>query len=341
MSLSTHLKNTIDKESALSIFKDMQRIRKMEEESARLYTEEKIRGFLHLYIGEEAIASTIIPLLEKGDQIFATYREHAHALIRGVSMKKIFAEMFGKKTGCSKGRGGSMHLFDTSHAFYGGNAIVAGHVPLAVGVALANKMQKNNLISVCFFGEGAIAEGVFHESINIASLWKLPILFICENNYYAMGTSLERSESQVNLIKKIKSYEIEAVRVNGMSTSHLYEASQLAIDYVRTKQTPYFLECETYRFRAHSMFDPELYRSKEEVTRWKKSDPIDSLKKLLFELNWLTEDQFINSEKEIESEVSQAIAYAQSAEAEDISEALKNFIDKDKNGNDYISSSTS
>lgn len=341
MKLTDHLKEIVPKDKALHIYENMLGIRRMEEVSARLYTEEKIRGFLHLYIGQEAIASTIIPLLEKKDQIFATYREHAHAFVRGISFKKIFAEMFGKVTGCSRGRGGSMHLFDTRLAFYGGNAIVASHLPVAAGIALANKFKMNNLISVCFFGEGAISEGAFHETMNIAQTWKLPILFICENNYYAMGTSLERSQSQVNLTTRAKSYNIESQRVNGMSISDLFEVGQTAVKYVRDNKKPFFLECDTYRFSAHSMFDPELYRSKEEVNRWKKNDPLIIYTKMLKDLNWI-DDHIINDiNSRIEKNISEAIEFAQNSDEETFEEAIKDFITKEQSVENDLPTSSS
>lgn len=326
MSLTKHLQERIDRDTAKTILYNMISIRSIEQSCAQLYAEEKIRGFLHLYIGEEAIASTIIPLLKKDDQIFATYREHAHAFVRGISLNQIIAEMFGKITGCCKGRGGSMHLFDVSNAFYGGNAIVAGHLPLAVGCSLANKKFNNNLISVCFFGEGAIAEGVFHESINIAQLWKLPILLICENNYYAMGISIERSQSQINLIKKIESYNIKCSRVNGMSVSHIYEEAQKAIEYVRKEQRPFFLECNTYRLCAHSMFDAQLYRSKEEIDRWKKNDPIEIFKKILIELDWITSSDLTNFQNDIENLIQTSIDFALDSQEETMQELTKGYL---------------
>jgi pyruvate dehydrogenase E1 component alpha subunit len=321
-----HFSKVLNKETAKQILTDMYRIRRMEEACAQLYSAGKIRGFLHLYIGEEAIAASLIPQLKIEDQMFCTYREHAHALLKGVSMDKIMAEMYGKIDGCSKGRGGSMHLFDTSKGLYGGNAIVAGHLPLAVGMAMANKMQNNGAISVCFFGEGAIAEGEFHESMNLAALWKLPVLFVCENNYYAMGTALERSESQVNLTKKAQSYNVTAKRVNGMSASHMYEAANEAIEFVREKQQPYFLECDTYRFRAHSMFDPELYREKEEVERWKQNDPIKQLTHLMLEKAWITESEISTIDEKAMQEIQMAKDYAENSRVETMEETIQDII---------------
>jgi pyruvate dehydrogenase E1 component subunit alpha len=254
---------------------DMIRIRVFEERCAELYGESKIRGFLHLYIGEEAIASGVMSCLQPDDAVLATYREHGHALLRGVSAESIMSEMFGKATGCSGGRGGSMHLFDEATRFFGGNAIVGGHLPLAVGLGLADRMLgRDGVVTVCFFGEGAMAEGEFHEAMNLAALWSVPVLFCCENNRYAMGTSLRSSESQIDLALKAASYSIPAWSVDGMDVMEVHRATQKALGAVRAGGGPMFIEFQTYRFRAHSMFDPDLYRDPEEVERWKQRDPI-------------------------------------------------------------------
>ena len=246
--------------------RDMVRVRRLEERCAQLYGEGKIRGFLHLYIGEEAVASGVLPSLLPQDNVLATYREHAHALLRGVSMQSIMAEMYGKQQGCSGGRGGSMHLFDRATRFFGGNAIVGGGLPLAVGLALADKLApRPGCVTACFFGEGAVAEGAFHESMNLAALWKLPVLFICENNLYAMGTALSRSESEIDLTRKAAAYGIPTGHINGMNVLAVLDAARQAVAFVREQQSPFFLELHTYRFRAHSMFDAELYRDKQEV----------------------------------------------------------------------------
>ncbi len=321
------IKEQLSVEEAKQILFDMIRIRELEEASAQQYSEGKIRGFLHLYIGEEPIAATILPLLKPQDQFFGTYREHAHALMKGITARSIMAEMFGKVEGCSKGRGGSMHIFDLSKSFYGGNAIVAGHLPLAIGMALANKMQKNDLISICFFGEGAIAEGEFHESMNMAKLWKLPVLFVCENNYYAMGTALERSESQTNLIEKAKSYKVEAKRVNGRNVAEIKEAAKQAIDFVRSEQQPYFLEAQTYRLVAHSMFDSQQYRSKEEVEYWKKHhDPIAEYIHQLKCLGWVNSNEIKEMQDKAKTEMDDAISYAQAGTTEDFQSCMQDVL---------------
>ena len=258
-----------------SLLADMIRVRVFEERCAELYGESKIRGFLHLYIGEEAIASGVMRCLQPDDAVLATYREHGHALLRGVSAESIMCEMFGKSTGCSGGRGGSMHLFDAATRFFGGNAIVGGHLPVAVGLGLADQvLGRSGAVTVCFFGEGAIAEGEFHEAMNLAALWNVPVLFCCENNRYAMGTSLRSSESQIDLALKAASYAIPAWSVDGMDVAEVHRATTKALAAIRADGGPMFIEFQTYRFRAHSMFDPELYRDPAEVDRWKERDPI-------------------------------------------------------------------
>ncbi|MDO8439808.1 MAG: thiamine pyrophosphate-dependent enzyme, partial [Polaromonas sp.] len=222
-----------DKALALGVLSDMLRIRRMEEKAAQLYGEQKIRGFLHLYIGEEAVATGALRALQADDNVVATYREHGHALLRGLKMDAIMAEMYGKQEGCSHGRGGSMHLFDRAARFYGGQAIVGGGLPLAVGLALADKMAGRPALTACFFGEGAIAEGAFHEAMNLAALWQLPVLFCCENNLYAMGTALARSESQTDLCVKAASYDVEVMTVDGMDVVAVHEALRLAAQKVR------------------------------------------------------------------------------------------------------------
>ncbi len=291
---------------------DMIRIRLFEERCAELYGQMKIRGFLHLAVGEEAIAAGVIPQLSADDAIFATYREHGHALVRGVGADRIMAEMFGKIEGCSGGRGGSMHLFDASTRFYGGNAIVGAHLPLAVGHALADKMQGHDgRATVCFFGEGAMAEGEFHEALNLAVLWQLPVLFCCENNLYAMGTSLASSESQTDLALKASSYQLPAWSVDGMDVDAMAKAARDALDIVRSSDGPVFLECRTYRFRAHSMFDPDLYRTKAEIEQWKLRDPIVTHTSRLIADALVTEAEVEQLWAEARSEIEAAVAAAE------------------------------
>ena len=275
----------------MQLLTDMLRIRRLEEKSAELYGAGKIRGFLHLYIGEEAVAAGTMRALAPEDNVVATYREHGHALLRGVPMDRIMAEMYGKREGCSHGRGGSMHLFDAATRFYGGNAIVGGGLPLAVGLALACAMKKESRVTACFFGEGAVAEGVFHESLNLAQLWRLPVAFFCENNLYAMGTALERSESQTDLCVKAAAFGMATIKVDGMDVVGVHEAAKRASAHVRAGIGPIFVEFQTYRFRAHSMFDPDLYRDKSEVEQWKTRGPIHTFSARLKAQGDLTEAQ--------------------------------------------------
>jgi pyruvate dehydrogenase E1 component alpha subunit len=302
-----------DKPLALSLLTDMLRIRRLEEKSAELYGTGKIRGFLHLYIGEEAVAVGALHALSANDNIVATYREHGHALVRGVSMNAIMAEMFGKRDGCSHGRGGSMHLFDRPTRFFGGNAIVGGGLPLAVGLALADKMQHINRVTACFFGEGAMAEGAFHESINLAVLWQLPVLFLCENNFYAMGTALARSESQTDLCAKAASYKLPAMRADGMDVVAVHETTKQAVQHMQTNQGPVFVEFQTYRFRAHSMFDPDLYRDKAEIEAWKERGPIHTFSARLKAEDKLSEAEFLAIDARIDEEVQAAVAFAEAS----------------------------
>lgn len=302
-----------DTPTALSLLTDMLRVRRMEEKSAELYGAGKIRGFLHLYIGEEAVAAGAMRALTPDDNVAATYREHGHALLRGVPMTAIMAEMFGKRDGCSRGRGGSMHLFDKARRFFGGNAIVGGGLPLTVGLALADKLQGIKRVSACFFGEGAMAEGSFHESINLAALWQLPVLFLCENNFYAMGTALDRSESQTDLCMKAASYKVPAMAADGMDVVAVCQAAEEAAQAVRDGKGPFFVEFKTYRFRPHSMFDPDLYRNKAEIEEWKKRGPIHTFSARLKAEGKLTEAQFLAIDEQINREVQVAVDFAEAS----------------------------
>ncbi len=307
-------------EHVMELLRGMIRIRRFEEKCAELYSATKIRGFLHLYIGEEAIAVGVMAALSPADAVVATYREHGHALARGVAMDTIMAEMYGKQEGCSRGRGGSMHLFDAATRFYGGHAIVAGGLPVAVGLALADAMQKRPLVTACFFGEGAAAEGEFHESLNLATLWSLPVVFLCENNLYAMGTALTRSESQVDIHLKAGSYGLRSEQVDGMDVVAVENAAGGAVERARMGEGPQFLELRTYRFRAHSMFDPELYRDKAEVESWKSRGPIATLKTRLEQAGYLSDDDLVAMDSQVDEEIARAVAFAEAGTWEPISD---------------------
>jgi pyruvate dehydrogenase E1 component alpha subunit len=308
---------------ALRLLADMLRIRRMEERCAELYGQGKIRGFLHLYIGEEAVATGAMYALDASDNVVATYREHGHALLRGVPMTAIMAEMFGKREGCSRGRGGSMHLFDAQRRLFGGNAIVGGGLPLAVGLALADKLQGSGRITACFFGEGAMAEGAFHESMNLAALWRLPVLFCCENNLYAMGTALARSESQIDLCAKAAAFGVPTRKVDGMDVVAVHDAAQAAVEQVRESGEPLFAEFQTYRFRAHSMFDPELYRDRAEVEEWKTRGPIHTFSARLKAQEMLREDEFLALDREVAGEVQRAVDFAEAGEWEPVEDLCR------------------
>ncbi|WP_296148657.1 MULTISPECIES: pyruvate dehydrogenase (acetyl-transferring) E1 component subunit alpha [unclassified Pseudonocardia] len=258
-----------------ALFTTMLRVRRFEERCVELYSAGTIHGFLHLCIGEEAVAAGVLAALGPEDGVVSTYREHGHALARGIPMESLFAEMFGRTTGCSGGRGGSMHLFDASRRFYGGNAIVAGGIPVAVGLALADRLRGRDRVTACLFGDGAFAEGEFHESINLAALWRLPLVFLCENNRYAMGTALARSHAETDLALRAGSYGVRSWAADGMDAVAVQEATELAADTARAGAGPCFLELRTYRFRAHSMYDADRYRDRTELEAWRARDPVE------------------------------------------------------------------
>ena len=316
---------TVDREHGLELLRQMLRVRRFEEKCVELYSATKIRGFMHLYIGEEAVAVGAMQALEPQDGIVATYREHGHALVRGVSAGAIMAEMYGKVEGCSRGRGGSMHLFDAATRFYGGNAIVGGGLPLAVGLALADKLQGHERVTACFFGDGAVAEGEFHECMNLAALWSLPVLFCCENTLYAMGTAIGRYESETDLALKAASYEMTAWSVDGMDVLAVEDATRKAAAEVREGGRPCFLELRTYRFRAHSMYDPDLYRTKEEVESWKRHDPIPALIERLRTEELLGDEDVDGLERSIVEEIEAAIEFAEAGTFEPVEE-LERFV---------------
>ena len=321
----TRTKPRLDTIHVRELLKSMLRIRMFEEKCAEAYTQEKIRGFLHLYDGEEAIAAGIIPLLEDQDRLVATYREHGHALARGVPMGAVLAEMYGKANGCAGGRGGSMHLFDAGRNFYGGNAIVGGGLPMAVGLALADRMQGATATTTCFFGEGAVAEGEFHESLNLAKLWGLPVLFVCENNGYAMGTRLDLTEAEIDIAAKARSYAITSEVVDGMDVVAVEAAVRRALQTIAETGKPYFLECRTYRFRAHSMFDAQLYRPKDEVAEWREKGPIVRFQGWATKSGLLHDDDVATLKAEIAQEISEAVAFAEAGEVEPL-ETLTHFV---------------
>jgi pyruvate dehydrogenase E1 component alpha subunit len=314
-----------DRDHAVHLLREMTRIRRFEERCVELYSAASIRGFMHLYIGEEAVAVGVMEALTPEDAVVATYREHGHALARGVPAASIMAEMFGKVEGASRGRGGSMHIFHAPTRFFGGNAIVGGGLPVAAGLALADRMQHRDRVTAWFFGEGAVAEGEFHETMNLAALWRLPVLFCCENNLYAMGTALERSESATDIALKAASYQVASWAVDGMDVVAVEDAARRAAAEIRAGGGPVFLELRTFRFRAHSMYDPERYRGKEEVERWRERDPLTTFPAQLTAAGWLTADDLGAIEAEVADEIAAAVAAADSGTLEPLAD-LTRFV---------------
>jgi len=313
----------VDREHALFLLQEMLRVRRFEEKAAEMYSLQKIHGFLHLYIGEEATGIGAMQAFSPDDAIVATYREHGQALARGIPARVLMAEMFGKVTGCSRGHGGSMHFFDAGKRFYGGYAIVGGGLPIAVGLALADKLQNRSRITACFFGDGAVAEGEFHESLNLAALWKLPVVFLCENNLYAMGTALARHQAQTDISRKAGSYGMASNAVDGMDVLAAEAAVRQAAQSVRTGNGPFLLELRTYRFRAHSMADPDLYRTKAEIEEWKKRDPIVLFQSRLREWGFLEDSDLERIETKIGAEIDDAVQFAEDSAPEPIEYLLK------------------
>ena len=306
----------VDQAHALQLLQQMLRIRRFEEKCAELYSAEKIRGFLHLSIGEEALSVGAFSALRADDSVVTTYREHGHALARGLEPGAVMAEMFGKVTGCARGRGGSMHLFDVTRRFYGGYAIVGGGLPVAVGLALADKLQRSERVTACFFGDGATEEGEFHEALNLAALWRLPVLFLCENNYYAMGTALARHAADTELLHAAAAHKMPAEVVDAMDVLAVERATRYAADLVRSGEGPRFLELRTYRFRAHSMYDADRYRSKEEINSWKQRDPILLLSQRMREAGMLDDAKLAELERRVASEITAAIEFAEAGALE-------------------------
>ena len=315
----------LDRAHLHQVYRQMLRIRRFEAKCVELYQSQKIRGFLHLYDGEEAVAVGVMAALEERDTVLATYREHGQALARGVPMGALMAEMLGKLEGSCRGRGGSMHIFDRERRFFGGNAIVGGGLPLAVGMALADQQLRPGAVTACFFGEGAVAEGAFHESMNLAALWQLPVLFVCENNRYAMGVPLEDAESQPDVYRKAEAYRMASAPVDAMDPIEMEAAARHAVAHIRSGHGPYFLECRTYRFRAHSMFDTQAYRSREEVDAWRQRDPIERLRVWMVDNHRLSPGESAAIDASIRTEIDAAVAFGEVGTLEPLDE-LERFV---------------
>ena len=319
----------LDRAHLHHLYRQMLRIRRFEARCVELYQAQKIRGFLHLYDGEEAIAVGVMAALEPRDAVVATYREHGQALARGVPTDALMAEMLGKLEGCSRGRGGSMHVFDARTRFFGGNAIVGGGLPLAAGIALADKRLNRGAVTACFFGEGAAGEGVFHETMNLAELWQLPVLFVCENNLYSMGVPWADADVQTDVWRKAQCYRMSAEPVDGMDPVAVEAAARRAVAHIRAGEGPAFLECRTYRFRAHSMFDTQAYRTREEVDRWKEHDPIERLRRWMEDNRRTSAEELARIDAEVTAELDAAVAFAEGGTLEPVAE-LERFVLMDR-----------
>lgn len=307
-------KLTFSKETYLKWFEEMTLMRKFEEKTAQLYGQQKIRGFCHLYIGQEAVVSGTMSAITKEDNIITAYRDHAHALACGISANEVMAELYGKVTGCSGGKGGSMHMFSKEHRFFGGHGIVGGQIPLGAGIALAEQYLGTKNLCVCYFGDGAARQGALHETFNMAMLWKLPVIFVCENNEYAMGTSVERTTNLLDLYKIGHGYGMPSFQVDGMQCETVHAAVAEAAERARSGNGPTFLEIKTYRYRGHSMSDPAKYRTKEELEEYKQQDPIERVKKTILSKKWATEAELEQTEVQLEQLVLASVEFAENSE---------------------------
>lgn len=301
------------KEQLLDLYYQMVLIRRVEERGAELYQAGKIGGFMHLYIGQEAVSTGLIAAREPRDRVITAYRDHGVALNCGISSNEVMAELLGKATGMSKGKGGSMHMASVEKNMWGGHAIVGGHLPVAAGLAIGDQYAKNDNITICMFGDGATNIGYFHEALNLAKTWGLRVLWVCENNQYGMGTSVERASAVNEIRQKAEGYGMKNSQVDGMDVIKVYEAAKEAMDYIRKEGQPYFLEVDTYRFRGHSMGDPERYRKTEEVKQWQENDPIGIFNKYLLEKKVATRKALDEIEARVEEEVGKAVEFAETS----------------------------
>ncbi|MCB9246044.1 MAG: pyruvate dehydrogenase (acetyl-transferring) E1 component subunit alpha [Flavobacteriales bacterium] len=308
------------KDTYIRWFELMMLIRRFEEKSAQLYGQQKIRGFCHLYIGQEAVIAGTMSAITKDDSLITAYRDHGHALACGLSANSVMAELYGKSTGCTKGKGGSMHMFSKEHNFFGGHGIVGGQIPLGAGIALAEQYNGTNNVCVCFMGDGAVRQGSLHETFNMAMLWKLPVIFVCENNEYAMGTSVQRTTNVLDIYKIGAAYDMPSEQVDGMQCEAVHESIARAAERARAGEGPSFLEIKTYRYRGHSMSDPAKYRTKEELENYKKLDPIERVRETILMKKWLTVNQLEEMEAKIEAEVEASVEFAENSPYPDAAE---------------------
>lgn len=313
-------KTKFTKETYLRWYEQMLLMRRFEEKAAQLYGQQKIKGFCHLYIGQEAVVAGAMSATRADDRHITAYRDHAHALACGISANAVMAELFGKVTGCSKGKGGSMHMFSKEHNFFGGHGIVGGQIPLGAGIALADQYRGSDSVTLCYFGDGAARQGALHETFNMAMLWKLPVIFICENNGYAMGTSVQRTTNVLDISKIGLSYDMPSAAVDGMQCETMHDAIAEAAERARSGGGPTLLEVRTYRYRGHSMSDPAKYRTKEEVEEYKKKDPIEVIKTTIRKNKFADEPWFEDVEARIEKEVNECVEFAEQSAYPDPSE---------------------
>ena len=316
-------KSKFSKETYMFWYESMQLMRKFEEKAGQLYGQQKIKGFCHLYIGQEACASGAVSALKKGDKYITAYRDHGIPLALGTDPKAIMAELFAKVTGCSKGKGGSMHIFDIENHFYGGHGIVGGQIPLGAGLAFADKYKGNDNVTVCYFGDGALRQGAFHETLNMAMTWKIPVIFAIENNGYAMGTSVERTSNVRDLYTTGESYDIPSEPVNAMSVEDVHIAFERAAERARKGEGPTLLELRTYRYKGHSMSDPAKYRTKEEVEEYKAQDPISQVKSTILSKKIATEEDLKAIDDKIKQTVKESVDFAESSPYPPIEDAYK------------------
>jgi pyruvate dehydrogenase E1 component alpha subunit len=311
----------MNKENQLQMFYEMVLIRRIEEKAMELYQQGKVGGFLHLYIGQEAVATGLVAARRPQDRVITAYRDHGVALSCGIPANQVMAELMGKATGVSKGKGGSMHMASPEHNMWGGHAIVGGHLPIAAGLALGDQYAGNNNVTICMFGDGATNIGFFHEALNLSKVWKLPVLWVCENNKYGMGTSVERASAVSEIRQKAEGYQIPNERIEGMDVMNVYEAAKKAIEYVREGNGPYLLEVVTYRYMGHSMGDPERYREKQEVEKWREEDPIGIFRKKLLSKKTATAKALDEIEERAMQDAEKAVEFGE-ASPEPAPEAL-------------------
>jgi len=313
------------KEQQLDLYHQMVLIRRLEERGAELYQQGKIGGFMHLYIGQEAVSTGLIAAREPRDRVITAYRDHGVALNCGISANELMAELLGKATGMSKGKGGSMHMADISKNMWGGHAIVGGHLPIAAGFAIGDQYAGNDNVTICMFGEGATNIGYFHEALNIAKTWNLRVLWVCENNQYGMGTTVERASAVTDIRQKAEGYGMKNGQVDGMDVMKVYDAAKAALEFVRKNSQPFLLEIDTYRFRGHSMGDPERYRKQEEVKKWQENDPIGIFNKQLLEKKVATKKVLDEIETRVEEEIAKAVEFAEASPEPAMEELYSNI----------------